>query len=135
MSGIDDPEIAERKVKRETKKAEDQHFAATMAERLTQRGQAKTVDVVLTDPDGDLVIPMRLPTWRITCELTQIEVMMVNKTGRKKLAKIMTDLSADSSMNEEFWNGETIGLVDMKLLIEGLTEASTKRMKEAKQFR
>jgi hypothetical protein len=87
------------------------------------------------DENGDFDIPMHLPTWGETCELTQIETMMVDMKGRKHMATIMDDLCVDPSLNYDFWLNGSIGLVDMRLLIEGLTTAATKRTKEVQSFR
>jgi hypothetical protein len=59
----------------------------------------------------------------------------VDEAGRERMATIMTELSLDPSLDHDFWKNGTIGLVDMRLLIEGLTSAALKRIQEVQSFR
>ena len=134
MTG-DDPEIGKRKTARKTKEAAEAAAGLTIADRLINRAESQIVNIPMQDETGDFVIPMHLPTWGETCELTQIETMMVDMKGRKHMATLMDSLSADPSLNYDFWLNGSIGIVDMRLLIEGLTEVTQQRIKEVKSFR
>ena len=134
MSG-DDLGIDARKKARKAKEVAEVSTGLTIAARLTNNAKLQTVDVKMQDDNGDFNIPMHLPSWGETCELTQIETMMVNMKGRKRLAELMEGLCVDPSLDYNFWFGGSIGLIDMRLLIEGLTTAATERIKEVKSFR
>ena len=131
----DDPEIGKRKTERKTKEAAKTAAGLTIADRLINRARLQVVDIPMRDETGDFVIPMHLPSWGETCELTQIETMMIDMKGRKHMATLMDNLSADPSLNHDFWLNGSIGIVDMRLLIEGLTKATQQRIKEVKSFR
>lgn len=131
----DDPEIGKRKTARKTKEAAEAAAGLTIADRLINRARLQIVDIPMRDETGDFNIPMHLPSWGETCELTQIETMMIDVEGRKRMATLMDNLSADPSLNYDFWLNGSIGIVDMRLLIEGLTTATTERIKEVKSFR
>ena len=131
----DDPKIGKRKTERKTKEAAETAVGLTIADRLINRAKLQIVDIPLRDETGDFDIPMHLPSWGETCELTQIETMMVDMKGRKHMATLMDTLCVDPSLNYDFWLNGSIGLVDMRLLIEGLTAAATKRIKEVQSFR
>ena len=134
MTG-DDPDITERKTARKVKEAAEVAVGLTIADRLTNRAKLQIVDIPMKDETGDFNIPMHLPSWGETCELTQIETMMIDMKGRKHMATLMDNLSADPSLNYDFWLNGSIGIVDMRLLIEGLTKATQQRIKEVKSFR
>lgn len=134
MSG-DDPNIAKRKKDRQEKTAAENAAAATIADRLTNRAKTQVVNVTMHDEAGDFEIPMRVPSLGGTYALTQIEAMMNDQQGREDLAATMANLSMDPSMDYDFWMNGSIGLVDFRLIIEGLTEASVQRMQEVKSFR
>lgn len=135
MSGKDDPTIEKRRQQRQQKKAVENAAAATIADRLTNRAKTQTVNVPMQDDAGDLNIPMHIPSVGDTYDLTQFEDMMQDQEGRERMATMMTDLSVDPSMDYDFWLNGSIGLLDLRLLIEGLTSASLQRMKEVKSFR
>ncbi|MBC2746260.1 MAG: hypothetical protein HF975_04490 [ANME-2 cluster archaeon] len=134
MSG-DDPEITKRKIERKTKEAAANAAAATIADRLTNRARDQVVNVSLQDDAGDIKIPMRIPSLGITYDLSQIETLMTNQQGQEKLATLMSELSLDPSLDYEFWLKGPIGLVDFRLIVEGLTEASVTRMQDVQSFR
>ena len=67
--------------------------------------------------------------------MKKFEELMKDEAGRVKMATMMSDLSTDPSMDYDFWYNGSIGLVDLRLLIEGLTTAALKRMEEVKSFR
>jgi hypothetical protein len=127
--------IAKRKAARTTKQAAENAAAATIADRLTNRAKTQTVDVSMQDDAGEFTIPMQVPSLGVTYDLTQFEEMMQDQKGRERMAALMTDLSVDPSMDYDFWLNGTIGLLDLRLLISGLTSASLERMNEAKSFR
>ena len=131
----DDPEIGKRKTARKTKEAAETAAGLTIADRLINRAKLQIVDIPMRDETGDFNIPMHLPSWGETCELTQIETMMIDMKGRKHMATLMDSLSADPSLNYDFWLNGSIGIVDMRLLIEGLTKATQQRITEVKSFR
>ena len=134
MNG-DDPKIAKRKNDREEKTAAENAAAATIADRLTNRAHSQIVNVTMQDEAGNIEIPMRIPSLGETYALTQIEAMMNDQQGREDLAATMSNLSIDPSMDYKFWLNGSIGLVDFRLIIEGLTDASVKRMQDARSFR
>ena len=131
----DDPGIGKRKTTRKVKEAAEAAAGLTIADRLINRAKLQIVDIPMRDETGDFNIPMHLPSWGETCELTQIETMMIDMKGRKHMATLMDSLSADPSLNYDFWLNGSIGIVDMRLLIEGLTKATQQRIKEVKSFR
>ena len=134
MTG-DDPEIGQRKTARKVKEAKEVSVGLTIADRLTNRAKEEVTNIPMHDQKGDFTIPMYLPTWGATCDLTQIETMMVDTKGRERMASLMAELSADPSLDYAFWLSGTIGIVDMRLIIEGLTTATTDRVREVKSFR
>ena len=127
--------IAERRNTRTVKEAAENAAALTIADRLTNRAKLQTVDVQIKDDAGDFSIPMQVPSLGVTYDLAQFEEMMQNQEGREKMAILMSDLSVDPSMDYDFWLSGTIGLLDLRMLISGLTTASLERMNEAKSFR
>jgi len=131
----DDPQIKKRRQERQEKQAADNAAAATIADRLTNRAKTQIVNVPMQDEAGDFNIPMHIPSVGDTYDLTQFEDMMQDQEGRERMATMMTDLSVDPSMDYNFWLNGSIGLLDLRLLIEGLTSASLQRMKEVKSFR
>ena len=131
----DDPEIKKRKQQRKEKQAVENAAAATIADKLTNRAKTQIVDVPMQDEAGNFDIPMHIPSMGDTYDLTQFENMMQDQEGRERMATMMTDLSVDPSMDYNFWLNGSIGLLDLRLLIEGLTSASLQRMKEVKSFR
>jgi hypothetical protein len=126
-------------------KAAENAVGLTIAERLTRRAKANTTVIqLLPDAEGDIFVEMHLPTWDDTCELTQIDVMMTTKSGRMKLAKVMHGLCATDELDLAFlafWKSGAIGLVDMRLIVEGLLAAaaaaikSTEEVQKAQTFR
>lgn len=134
----DDPGIAERRQGRQVKKAAEDAAGLTIADRLTRRAQEQSIAVTLPDDNGDIVIEMQIPSWGAVCELTQMESMMATRKGHIRIAEIMDDLCQTPGLDIEFWKSGAIGLLDMRLLIEGLTSESlksTQRVKEAQTFR
>ena len=131
----DDSEIGARMLARKVKEEAEVSTGLTIAARLTNNAKLQTVDIKMKDGAGDFNIPMHLPSWGETCELTQIETMMVNMKGRKRMAELMEGLCVDPSLDYNFWLDGSIGLIDMRLLIEGLTTAASERIKEVKSFR
>jgi hypothetical protein len=127
--------ITERKQARTTKQAAENAAAATIADRLTNRAKTQIVNVTMQDEAGNFNIPMQVPSVGVTYELAQFEELMKDEDGRVKMATMMADLSTDPSMDYDFWYSGTIGLVDLRLLIEGLTTAALKRMEEVRSFR
>ena len=118
-------------------KAAEDAAGLTIAERLTRRAKAQTVMITLPD-DEDIIIEMQVPSWGHTCELTQMETLMATKKGHDRIAGIMDDLCRTPGLNLAFWKSGAIGLVDMRLLIEGLTSESLKYAKQraaAQSFR
>lgn len=127
--------ITKRKNARTTKQAAENAAAATIADRLTNRAKTQIVNVTMQDEAGNFNIPMQVPSVGVTYELAQFEELMKDEEGRVKMATMMADLSTDPSMDYDFWYNGSIGLVDLRLLIEGLTTAALKRMEEVRSFR
>lgn len=130
--------ITKRKAARTAKQAAENAAAATIADRLTNRAKTQIVDVPMKgefNGAGDFNIPMQVPSVGVTYELAQFEELMKDEEGRVKMATMMADLSTDPSMDYDFWYNGSIGLVDLRLLIEGLTTAALKRMEEVRSFR
>ena len=127
--------ITKRKADRTAKQAAENAAAATIADRLTNRAKTQIVNVTMQDEAGNFNIPMQVPSVGVTYELAQFEELMKDEEGRVKMATMMADLSTDPSMDYDFWYNGSIGLVDLRLLIEGLTTAALKRMEEVRSFR
>jgi len=135
---VDSSDIAERKADRIEKKAAEDAAGLTIAERLTRRAKAQTVMVTIPDDVGDILIEMQIPSWGVVCELTQMETMMASHEGHLRIAEIMSDLCRTPGLDKDFWISGAIGLLDMRLLIEGLTSESIKSVQHvqaAQSFR
>lgn len=134
-----DPEITARIQKRQVTQEAETASGLTIAERLTRRAKAQTVTVtLLPDEDGEIPVDMQIPSWGLTCELTQMESMMATRKGHLRIAEIMSALCQTPGLDIEFWKSGAIGLTDMRHLIEGLTSESlklTQRAQEARSFR
>jgi len=130
MKTADNPELLQRHRGRQVKKAAEDAAGLTIAERLTRRAKAQTVMITLPDDDEDIIIEMQVPSWGHTCELTQMESLMATPKGHIHIAEIMDDLCQNPELDLAFWKSGAIGLIDMRLLIEGLTSESLKYAKQ-----
>lgn len=131
----DDPDIAERRRGRQVKQAAEDAAGLTIAERLTRRAKAQNITITIPDDAGDLLIDMQIPTWKDVCELTQMEAMMETLEGQARIAEILGDLCQTDGLDNEFWKSGQIGLIDMRLVIEGLTTESAQRVNQVRSFR
>lgn len=132
---IDNPELSRRHRGRQETMAAEDAAGLTIAERLTRRAKAQNITITIPDDDGDLLIDMQIPAWKDVCELTQMEAMMETPEGQARIAEILGDLCQTDGLDNEFWESGQIGLIDMRLVIEGLTSESVQRVNQVRSFR
>lgn len=139
MNDGDDQTLTERRNKRLSEKAADDAAALTVAERLTRRAKSKTVNLTLSDADGDFVIDMRQPTRKELDELlkyqTAIQKPDEQEDANEKMCLMIGDLCTDESLNAEFWGGGDYAIDDLVTIIQKLFEGFVKVVKEAESFR
>lgn len=132
---IDNPELSRRHHGRLVKKEAEAAAGLTIADRLTLRAGEQSISITLPDDAGDIIIDMQIPTWKDVCELTQMEKMMETPEGHARIAEILGDLCQTDGLDHEFWESGQIGLIDMRLVIEGLTSESVQRVNQVRSFR
>lgn len=131
-----DQELTERRNTRKEMKAAEDAAGLSIADRLTHRTESRVVVVALPDDEyGEISIEMQIPSWGQTCELTQMESLMATPEGHKRIAEIMNDLCRTPGLDLEFWSSGVTSLLDMRLLLEGLTIEATKTAQHREDIR
>jgi hypothetical protein len=64
-----------------------------------------------------------------------MEAMMETPEGHARIAEILGDLCQTEGLDNKFWESGQIGLIDMRLVIEGLTTESAQRVNQVRSFR
>jgi hypothetical protein len=135
----DDPKIAERKRGRQVKKAAEDAAGLTIAERLTRRAKAQTVELTLEDEGGEFGIEMRQPTRAEMDDLQKMRAAIQEEgtqdEANERLCMILDDLCIDSSLDFEFWIAGNYDMIDMIDIVNKLFESLVVRVKEAQTFR
>lgn len=139
MSKIQDPELVKRVADRKEQEAAETAAGLTVAERLTRRAKNKTIDLPLSDEDGDYIIAMRQPTRRELDELLQyqeaIQKPAEHDAANKGMCDMLADLCIDSSLNSEYWMRGDYNIDDLVLIVQKLFEHFANVIKEAGFFR
>ena len=135
----DDPKIAERKRGRQVKQAAEDAAGLTIAERLTRRAKAQTVELTLEDEGGEFGIEMRQPTRAEMDELQRMQLAIQEEgtqdEANKRLCMMLKDLCLDDSLNYQFWLAGDYDMIDMIDIINKLFESLVVRVKAAQTFR
>ena len=135
----DDPKIAERKRGRQVKQVAENAAGLTIADRLTRRAKAQTVELSLKDEGGDFSISMRQPT-RAEMEYlqkTRDEMTVESKQdeANERLSTKLGDLCIDDSLDYDFWMAGNYDMIDLMDLVDKLFESLVERVKAAQSFR
>jgi len=135
----DDPGIAERRRGRQVKQAAENAVGLTIAERLTRRAKAKTVELPMNDEDGDFAIVMQQPTRVEMDDLRVMQIAIQNEStqdaANDQLCVILESLCIDDSLDYEFWMAGNYDMIDLIDIVNKLFESLTTRVKEAQTFR
>lgn len=135
----DSPGIEERRQNRQAKEAEEQAIGLTIAERLTRRAKAQTVELVMQDEDGDFAITMRQPTRAEMEDMQKMQELIMQEStqdeANDQLCATLSDLCIDDSLNYEFWRGGNYSMNDLMDIVNKLFESIVVRVKEARSFR
>lgn len=135
----DDPVLASRRQKRLADEAAGNAVALTVAERLTRRAKNKTIDLPLTDEDGDYNIEMRSPTRKCLDKLlayqTAIKKPEEQVVANEKICRALDYLCIDESLNYDYWINGDYDVNDLVLIIQKLFENFANIIKEAESFR
>lgn len=135
----DDPKITERKRGRQVKKAAENAVGLTIAERLTRRAKAQTVELTLEDEGGEFGIKMRQPTRAEMDDLQKMRVAIQEEDSQEeanaKLSVMLGDLCIDRSLDYKFWMAGDYDMIDMIDIINKLFESLVVRVKAAQTFR
>jgi HAMP domain-containing protein len=132
----DDPKIAERKRGRQVKKAAEDAAGLTVAERLTRRAMAQTVELTLEDEGGKFIIKMRQPT-RAGMEALQkaqieLQIEETQEAANEQICKILDQVCIDGSLDYAYWIHGDYNMIDLSEIIDTLFESIVKRAKAAK---
>lgn len=134
-----DPDIAARKHGKQVKKAAENAAGRTIAERLTRRAKAQTVELQMTDEDGDFAIVMRQPTRAEMDDLQKMRAAIQEEDSQEeantKLSVMLGDLCIDRSLDYKFWMAGDYDMIDMIDIINKLFESLVVRVKAAQTFR
>ena len=134
-----DPEIAQRRNAVQVKKAVETAAGLTIAERLTRRAKAQTVELTLEDEGGAFGIEMRQPTRAEMDDLQKLQVAIQEEGSQdeanERLCKMLEDLCLDESLDYRFWMAGDYDMIDMIDIINKLFESLVVRVKAAQTFR
>lgn len=134
-----DPELTERKEQRIVTEQVGAAVAMSVADRLTRRAKAQTVDLTLSDGVGDFIITMRQPTRREMDDLQKLQndIQDVNTQdeANKSLCGMLDSLCIDDSLNYDFWMSGNYSMNDLITLVQKLFESLVKQVKSAQSFR
>ena len=135
----DDPNIAERRQERQVTQAVETAAGLTIADRLTRRAKAQTVELSLKDEGGDFSISMRQPTRAEMEDLQrtrdELKTEGTQDEANKRLSAMLGDLCTDTSLDYEFWMAGNYGMTDLIDIVDKLFESIVERVKAAQSFR
>jgi len=139
MSTKDDPALEERVHDADVKKAAESAAGLTIAERLTRRAKAQTVELPMQDEDGDFAIVLRQPTRAQMDELQKMQIAIQNEgtqdDANDKLCVLLDHLCIDGSLDYQYWMDGNYSMNDMIEIIQKLFESLVERVKAAQSFR
>lgn len=136
----DDPKIAERRQKRQVKKAAEDAAGLTIAERLTRASKDDRINISMTDEDGEFVLEMREP---LSSERIKLRNTVIGFEGRSaqdqekaesEFAELLADFCVDESLNVDFWINGDYTPSKMKQIIVELMGTSEKQIQKAKEI-
>lgn len=135
----DDPKIAERRHGRQVKKAAENAAGLTIAERLTRRAKAQTVELLLEDEGGEFTIVMRQPTRAEMDELQRMQLAIQEEgtqdEANDRLCVLLDQLCIDGSLDYQFWMDGNYGMGDLIAIVQKLFESLVVQVKAAQTFR
>ena len=135
----DDPKIAERKRGRQVTQEAETAAGLTIAERLTRRAKAQTVELMLEDEGGEFGIEMRQPTRAEMDDLQKMRAAIQEEgtqdEANDRLCSMLDDLCIDASLDFEFWMAGDYDMIDMIDIINKLFESLVVRVNAAQSFR
>lgn len=135
----DDPKIAERRHERQVKKAAETAVGLTIAERLTRRANAKTIELPMIDEDGVFSIVMRQPTRVEMEDLQRAQEELQNEKSQDaandRLCVMIARLCIDESLDYQYWMDGNYDMVDLIDLVNTLFGSLVERVKAARSFR
>ena len=136
---VDDPEIAKRKGKRIEKKAAEDAAGLTIADRLTRRAKAQTVELTLKDDGGEFIIAMRQPTRAEMEELNRLQEAIEEEgtydEANVRLSEMLGHLCLDESLTPLYWMAGDYDMGDLIAIVQKLFESLVERVKAAQSFR
>lgn len=135
----DDPNIAKRRQGRQVKQAAENAAGLTIAERLTRRAKAQTVELMLEDEGGEFGIEMRQPTRAEMDDLQKMRAAIQEEGSQDeandRLCRTLEDLCLDESLDYQFWMAGNYDMIDMIDIVNKLFESLVVRVKSAQSFR
>ena len=135
----DDPRIAERRHGRQVKQATETAAGFTIADRLTRRAKAKTVELPMNDEDGDFAIVMQQPTRAEMDDLRLMQLAIQDKStqdeANDRMCAMLESLCIDDSLDYAYWMAGNYDMIDMIDIVNKLFESLIVRVKEAQSFR
>lgn len=134
-----DPGIAKRVSDRHNQEQVDVAVGLSVAERLTRRAKSKTIELTLSDSEGDFVIKLHNPTRKELDKLLKYQTAIQNPdeqvAANEHLCGMLGKLCIDDSLNSVYWLNADYDLDDLVVLIQKLFENFVKIIKEAESFR
>lgn len=135
----DDPKIAERRRGRQAKQAAETVAGLTIAERLTRRAKAQTVDIGFSDDEGVFTLVMRQPTRAEMDDLQKMQIAIqvegTQDAANESLCFMLGDLCIDDSLSPEYWMEGNYSMTDLIDIVNKLFESLVERVKSAQTFR
>lgn len=136
---INDQELTKRRDDHIAKDQADAVVAMSIADRLTRRAKAQTVDLSLSDVVGDFIITLRQPTRKEMDELQELQKDIQDKNmqleANRTLCEMLDSLCIDDSLNYDFWMAGNYSVTDLIIIIQKLFESLVEQVKTAQSFR
>ena len=111
----------------------------TIADRLTRRAKAQTVELAMSDEDGEFKIIMRQPTRAEMEEMQRMQELITQEDtydeANDTLCGTLSDLCLDDSLDYEFWQNGNYSMSDLMDVVNKLFESIAVRVKAAQSFR
>jgi hypothetical protein len=132
-------ELTRKHRERQVKNAADDAVGLTVAERLTRRAKAQTVELPMMDEDGDFSIIMRQPTRAEMEELQRLQAGIQDESAQddanERMCEVLGDLCIDDSLDTEFWQDGDYSMIDLFAVVQKLFEVLVEQVKAAQSFR
>ena len=136
---INDEELNKRRAENIATKQSDAAEAMTVADRLTRRAKAQTVELTLSDDEGNIIIAMRQPTRREMDDLQKLQKELQDEktqdNANKRLCKMLDSLCIDDSLDYDFWMAGNYGMDDLIAIVQKLFESLVEQVRSAQSFR